>query len=337
MTRTSISQSRADDLPVAILGTSGFAATHVRALKKIPGVRIVGVYSRTLVRARQFADAHAIARATDQLEPLLDDPELRAVVIVTEPERHVELAWRALEANKDFLIEKPLGIDFGQAERLVAKAQAANRVGSVVSQLRFDPILQRMHHRVQALRTSQAPMLASVSVMMPRDQNYYAKGDGWRGVSGSVILNQAVHWVDLLNWFFGEPQRIHAVSTITRPFLHCPDQCAAVLHYPHPVTVTLISGTFSQGRFPPQLTIHHPEGCLDYQELRGPPPPKNWRERLGRKLAGQRVWGEVEVDAFERMMADFIDAVRMRHPPAVSLEDGLSALKVALAIQNARG
>jgi predicted dehydrogenase len=76
----------------------------------------------------QFAPRYPNARMTADLDELLNDPELEAIVIATPAPTHYELAKRALEAGKHVLVEKPPALNAADAEDLVAAAESAGRV-----------------------------------------------------------------------------------------------------------------------------------------------------------------------------------------------------------------
>jgi UDP-N-acetyl-2-amino-2-deoxyglucuronate dehydrogenase len=176
------------------------------------------------------------------------------------------------------------------------------------------------------------PKTASLMIMKSRNQNYYEWGTRWRIAHSPAFMNQGIHWLDVLNWFFGEPLQVRSSATITRPFLQCADMGAALIDYPSNVSVVVYGGTFSDKNLDDQFTIIHPHGKLDYQTLKGPKPPKNFRERLGRKLLKEPVWGAPDCDIQQLAMDDFIAAVREKRNPVCSLANGLSALKLAHAI-----
>jgi UDP-N-acetyl-2-amino-2-deoxyglucuronate dehydrogenase len=319
------------NLQIGITGTAGIVPYHIKKLRKIDGVTCKWIHSRNLERARQFADTNAIPNATDRLQDILDDESVDILMIFTEPTRHVDIALQGLAAGKHMLIEKPLDVDPVQGERLLLASKGSDRIIGVFSQYRFDPTLQKMK-KILRRDARDLAKTATLTFMHGRDESYYRGGTGWRLSHSPAFMNQGIHWLDVLNWFFGEPIRISATSKITRPFLHCSDMSAALIDYPGDVSVVVHGGTFGSGNMSDQFTILHPKGFLDYQTLKGPLPPKGLRERLGRKLLGQPVWGEPDCDRQFLALADFIAAVRNNSLPASTLADGLAALKLAHSI-----
>lgn len=322
------------DLQIGIIGTSGIVHYHVKKLKSIKGVTCKWVYSRNKERAEEFAKNNGVEKGTDQLNELLEDKSVAILMIFTEPSRHVDIARQGLEAGKHLLIEKPLDVDFAKAELFFQEAQKSDRIIGVFSQYRFDPELKKMKLILDNEARS-LPKTASLLFMKGRDRSYYEHGTGWRLTDSPAFLNQGIHWLDVLNWFFGEPLRVTATSRITRPYLHCADMSAALIDYPMDVSVVVHGGTFGSGKLDDQFTIIHPKGVLDYQTMKGPTPPNGFREKLGRKLLRQPVWGAADTDTQNLALKDFIESVRENRTPVCSLANGFAAFKLAYSISHA--
>ena len=98
----------------------------------------------------RFAARYPRARATTDLDELLADPDLDAVVVATPAVTHYELSKRALEAGKHVLVEKPPAMNAAEAEDLVATAEAADLVLMPGHLLLYHPAVQKMKELVEA-------------------------------------------------------------------------------------------------------------------------------------------------------------------------------------------
>ncbi|MBF0379441.1 MAG: Gfo/Idh/MocA family oxidoreductase [Magnetococcales bacterium] len=319
------------NIQIAIIGTSGISPYHVKRLHKISGVTCSWVHSRNLARAEQFARDNGIKKGTDSLTDILDDDKVDVLMVFNEPTRHVDIALQGLAAGKHLLLEKPIDVDLQKAEKLGRVAKDSPNIVGVVSQYRFDPLLQQMRNAMLK-EAKDLPKTASLMIMKSRNQDYYEGGTGWRLSHSPAFMNQGIHWLDVLNWFFGEPLQVRSSAAITRSFLQCADMGAALIDYPGNVSVVVNGGTFCGKNMDDQFTVIHPHGVLDFQTLKGPKPPKNFRERLGRKLLKVPVWGAPDCDVQQLAMEDFITAVREKRQPVCSLANGLSALRLAHAL-----
>ena len=296
------------------------------------GVKLAWVQSRTYQRAEKFALQHNISQASDQLDALLADSAVSAVLILNEPDRHLAAARLCLQADKHLLIEKPLANDIADAANFLQETEKyQDQVISVISPYRFNPILQEMKAALDNRPNNMATTVI-MSMMWHRDRAYYHKGDGWRLKSSPVFMNQGIHWLDVLNWFFGTPRNVYATSRASRSFLSCPDQSSALIEYDGGVSVLAAAGTFAPKGFPDQFTIFHGGGRLDYQELLGPSAPNGFRDRLGRWLLKQPRWGRSLPNAMQLQLEDFITAIQQSTSPTVTIQAAFAAMKLADAI-----
>jgi predicted dehydrogenase len=317
---------------IGIVGTSGIAAHYADKLCGITATHPAWIHSRSTERAERFAARHKIPRASNQLDALLADDSVQAVLILNEPGRHLAVARRCLAAGKHLLIEKPLAVDLADAKMFLNEAKHhQDQIISVISPYRFNPILAEMKATLDK-EARNLPKTVVLSMMWHRDQAYYDKGDGWRRDHSPVFMNQGIHWLDVLNWFFGKPHAVHAASRASRSFLACPDQSSALVEYADGVSVIAAAGTFPAKVWPDQFTIYHAGGRLDYQELLGPTPPNGFRERLGRWLLKQPRWGRTLPDGMLLQLEDFFTAIRDNRPPLVTLGAGYAALELAATI-----
>ncbi|MBF0271339.1 MAG: Gfo/Idh/MocA family oxidoreductase [Magnetococcales bacterium] len=314
---------------LAILGISGIAHRYATTIRAMPGVTVVAAWGSSPERTAAFARTHGIPRVAPTVEAVLNDAEVDGVLILTEPARHIGLATQALAFNKPMLIEKPLGVEVAECRQFAARAQGSPVPIGVISPYRFNPILETIKQQLDTLDPA-SPKLAQLTLLWPRNREYYLQGSGWRGRDGAVLVNQGIHWLDAMNWFFGAPLRIEARSLSSRDFLRCADTSAALIAYPNNATLLVAAGTFVAQKRPDELRIHHATGTFDYAHLVGPPPPQNLREKIARRLLGERIWPPVLPDPMQCQLEDFIQAIQTHRPPKVTLAHGLLALEVAL-------
>jgi predicted dehydrogenase len=110
-----------------ILGAAKINDKVVVPTHNAPKCRVKGIASRSLEKAREAAAKYGLAVAYDSYEALLADPEIDAVYIPLPNHLHVEWSIRAVEAGKHVLCEKPIGLDAGQVERLIAARDSHGR------------------------------------------------------------------------------------------------------------------------------------------------------------------------------------------------------------------
>ena len=218
-------------LGFGFIGAGAIARYHAQAVAASKGGRLAGVASRRLESARAFAQEHGMAFATDDVAKLLAQPGIDAVCITTPSAMHLAPALAAIRAGKHLMIEKPLDSTVAGTDQILREAEAAGvRIGSIF-QARFGDAARAVKAAVDGGRFGRM-VLASCYVKWNRTAEYYT---GWKGRlsedGGGVIINQAIHGVDLLLWFAGMPVDVFAWSTQRVHRIESEDTCVAVLRF----------------------------------------------------------------------------------------------------------
>ena len=140
-------------------------------------------------------------------ERLLARDDIDLIVDTSPSGFHGAHALAAIAAGKGIVVEKPLATTPDEAAAVVAAAAASGAFGSVMAQRRFEPQHQWLHRHLRSGALGEV-VAASVSLPWWRDDAYFAAAS-WRGEApgGSVLLNQAIHSVDLLLWLLGDVAR----------------------------------------------------------------------------------------------------------------------------------
>ncbi|WP_250034582.1 Gfo/Idh/MocA family protein [Paractinoplanes maris] len=174
---------------VALIGPGTVSVVHLAAIEKL-GADLVGV-----------CDSSRDHRA------FLDEVRPDVVHVCTPHDRHVRIATDALERGVHVLLEKPVAHTIEQAELLVAAAEDHPQVKiGVCLQNRYN-LTTRAARDLLASGELGRVIGGSATVLWHRDAGYY-KARPWRSVreraGGGVLINQAIHTLDLLQWLAGE-------------------------------------------------------------------------------------------------------------------------------------
>ncbi len=224
----------ADVMGVGLIGPGWVASEHIRAFNNNPHTRMVAVCSRDLARAQGAIDEFELdAKPYTDYERMLADPDVDIVSICTPNFAHAEQGALAAEANKHLVIEKPIAISVEQLERLVTAVKKAG-VKSVVSfVLRWNPLVQTLHHRREAgdfgrIVYAEADYMHEVGYLRPPGHwGRYQKN------VGSAMLSGGSHAMDCIRWLTGK--NVESVSAYATPVrleekgFDFPLTCAAVL------------------------------------------------------------------------------------------------------------
>jgi UDP-N-acetyl-2-amino-2-deoxyglucuronate dehydrogenase len=197
---------------VALVGLGMAVTPHARSLLDLKHrVQVAYAYSPSQERRRSFAERFPFPQCS-QLDTILQDRTVDAVLLLTPPNTHLELVSRCTAAGKHVLLEKPLEISTARAEKLV-KACRNMKLG-VVLQHRFRPAAEKLRERLHDLG-----QIVSASAAIPnwRPQSYYDQpGRGTRARDGGgVLLTQGIHTLDLFLSYTGEAAEVKSFFATT--------------------------------------------------------------------------------------------------------------------------
>ncbi len=202
----------------SLAGCGRISANHFEAMAAHAGAcELVGVCD---------VDPDALAAATAKtgapgfptLDALLDGTDADCVVLATPSGLHAEQAIRVAAAGRHVMTEKPMATRWADGKRMVAASDQAGVHLFVVKQNRRNPTLQLLKRAAVAGRFGRIYMVA-VNVFWSRPQSYYDSAP-WRGTwefDGGAFMNQASHYVDLLDWLVGPVESVQAyTATLAR-------------------------------------------------------------------------------------------------------------------------
>ena len=211
---------------VGIIGFGHIGRTHLEALNALPDATVVAVSRR-----EPLSQDLGIAWHADYRE-LVQRDDIDLVAICTPSGHHAEQALAALDAGKGVVIEKPIALTLEDGERVVRTARDRKLFLSVISQRRTEDAVQSLYRALADGRLGQ-PVLGEALVRWSRDQRYYDSAD-WRGtraMDGGVLMNQAIHAIDLLCWLMGPVESVSgATATLVRR-IEAEDTASASLRF----------------------------------------------------------------------------------------------------------
>lgn len=152
------------------------------------------------------------------MEEMLQKEQLDMVVLCTPSGLHPEQAILAAKYKVNVITEKPMATRWADGVRMVKACDDAGVRLLVVKQNRRNTTLQLLKRAVTEKRFGKIHMV-HLNVFWTRPQSYYDQGNGWRGTwefDGGAFMNQASHYVDLLDWLIGPVERIQAMTSTTR-------------------------------------------------------------------------------------------------------------------------
>lgn len=220
-------------LRTALIGCGKVGRIHAKALSAIPESEFCAVCDSDAGRARAFADEFGV-RGYTAIDEMLALEKIEAVCVCTPHPLHAPAAIAAAAHHAHILVEKPLAASLDDCDRMIEAARKNGVELGMVSQRRFFEPVERMKGAIDAGKIG-SPILGSVLMLSWRDAAYYMS-DPWRGKweteGGGVLVNQAPHHLDLLQWFMGPVEEIIGYAkNLNHPTVEVEDTAIACLRF----------------------------------------------------------------------------------------------------------
>ncbi len=191
-----------------LIGAGNICEHHIRALERLPQVKLIGVTDLDAARARAAADRFRVPAVFASLEAMVV-AGVDVVHVLTPPASHAAVTLRALELGCHVLVEKPLATSEEDCERIARAADKAGKIVGVDHAMLFDPFVARALHIVRSGRIGEV-----VSVDYTRSQAYGSYRGGPLPVhyrdGGYPFRDMGVHGLYLLEAFLGSIEDVTA-------------------------------------------------------------------------------------------------------------------------------
>ncbi|MCS7146210.1 MAG: Gfo/Idh/MocA family oxidoreductase [Aigarchaeota archaeon] len=323
-----------DKVGFAVVGLGVIGQIHARNIALLDNCRLVAVVDIVRERAesagRQFG-----AAAYTSIDEAVRNPEVEALLISTPSYLHAPMTLYCLQNGKHVLVEKPMATTLSGA-RLIS--ETAKRLGlklGVVFQERYLEAARRLREAATGGALGSVYLIEAELKWWRGEAEYYrsdAVARSWRGYweteGGGVLMNQAIHTLDLMLWIGGEVQSLSGlISNFTHPSIEVEDSAAAVVKFKSGALGT-ISATVNTRPTSRQYRAIRVFGTNGQAELRD----YNlsiWTDSDGPILVG----GEIKFGELHRALVyDFASRIRDGQEFLVSGEEGVKSLELIKAI-----
>ncbi len=194
-----------------IIGFGHIGKRHAEMIRRNAGAQLVAVadIDKNLEPpVKELGDVKFFHSADDMLNAALG---LDVVTICTPNGLHALLAIKALETGCNVVVEKPMGLNKAECERVIFKALQMSRHVFCVMQNRYSPPSVWLKEIVSNNRLGKI-LIVQINCYWNRDDRYYKKGS-WKGnkeLDGGPLFTQFSHFLDIMYWLFGDIKNIQA-------------------------------------------------------------------------------------------------------------------------------
>ncbi len=338
-----------------IIGCGKGAHLHAQALKNLPESMFTAVYSRTFEKAKAFADHYDVLAYTS-IEEMASKGGVEAVVICTPHPAHADVAIKASKAGMHVLVEKPLASSLADCDAMIEAAKENGVVLGTICQRRFYPSSMRLRQAIDEGKIGK-PVLGTVNMLGWRDQAYY-QSDPWRGSwageGGGVLVNQAPHQLDLLQWYMGPIDELFGYWTnLNHPYIEVEDTAIAVIKFKNGALGNIVVSNSQNPALYGKVHVHGENGAsigvqtdggqmfiAGMSSITEPPVNDLWTVREeehlleGWKIEDTALFNKINPTVYfhERQIENFLQAVIQGTKPLIDGEEGRKTVELFTAI-----
>lgn len=226
-------------LRLGIVGMGIIANDYLTLISegRVDNMEVTALCSRELTRAEETAKRYGLrAKAFSDYEEMLSSGCVDAVLICTPHTQHMSMAQLAFERGIHVLVEKPVGIFGGEVENNLAIQRAhPELVCGVMYNRRASKAYRYVHELVHSGELGDLVRCSWLMTNLYRPNSYYGTSPWrgtWKGEGGGLLMTQASHQLDLMQWICGMPESVLGrISTVNRP-IKVENEAELFLAYP---------------------------------------------------------------------------------------------------------
>lgn len=318
-------------IKAAVIGVGSMGKNHARVYSELPDVELVAVVDTNLEIARQVAEGAGARFYTSYLE-MLNKERPQAVSVAVPTGLHTEISIRAMENGAHVLIEKPIASTILEAEQIIQRSRDLKcklMIGHIV---RFNPAIQALKQKI-----SQGSLGRIFQIVCRRVGPFPSR---IRDVG--VVIDLAPHDIDLMRYLIGsDPIRVYA-ETEQRIHTEHEDLLLGLLRFPQGITGALEINWLTPTKVRETLVLGE-KGLFRVDDLtqdlyfyeNAQVDRVSWAALQTLKGVSEGSMTRFALQRYEPLKAElqaFINSIQHDTPVPVSGEDGLAALRIALAL-----
>lgn len=252
-------------LKVGIIGCGRIFPMHALPVEQRDDLELVAVCDIKEDRAKKAAERHNCTYYTDYVE-MLDEEELDVIHICLPHHLHAPVTIEAAKRKIHVLTEKPMSITLEDAEEMIEKADENEITLGVIFQNRYNQSSQLVKEMLTNGELGEIKA-AKLSLTWDRSDDYYKASD-WKGTwdkeGGGVVIDQAIHTLDLVNWLVDEEiDYIDAtIANRAHDFIDVEDTAEGVIKYKNGVVVGFHTVNYYSYDAPVEVEIHCENGLV---------------------------------------------------------------------------
>lgn len=329
-----------------IIGCGNIGPVHAAAIAEVRGAKLTGVADVRLETAQKLAGQYG-ADAFDDYREMLKRDDIQAISLCVPSGLRAEIAVDCAKAGKHILSEKPLDVTTKRIDKIIKAADDAGVNLGCIFQSRFSEGAEAIRAALDQGRFGKV-VLGDAYIKWYRSQEYYDSG-AWRGTwkldGGGALMNQGIHYVDLLQWLMGPVKSVYArTALVAHERLEVEDLATAIIEFESGAQGVIEASTAIWPGHPARIEIHGTDGSaamedgkiVSWEFNKSKPADK----KIEAAMAGDSALGSgasdplssLKIEGHRRQIADFTKAIQKGVKPAIEGREGRLAVALIEAI-----
>lgn len=210
-----------DRVKIALVGFGAMGSAHAHSIYNgfVKGMELVAICDIDRDKREKAKELYPEVEVFEKYEDLIDSGIADSILIATPHYLHPVVGIAALQKGLNVLTEKPLAVSCTDARRFIDVADKSGKVFGVMFQWRMHPLFKKAREVIKGGEIGEIRRLVWIVTNWYRNQAYYDSGSWratWKGEGGGVLLNQAPHNLDQIQWLVGIPCRLYAECEVGR-------------------------------------------------------------------------------------------------------------------------
>lgn len=218
-------------LNIAIIGCGHISAKHINIIIDNVDLNLACVCDLDTERASAVAHKYSVKHYTDHIR-MLDVESIDCVVVLTPSGTHSRIVHSVAKYGLHIVVEKPIALTIDDTVSMIRICEEYCSTLHVIKQNRLVPAVALLKDLVANDKLGKIA-LVSLNLWWCRPQEYYDK-ESWRGTwkhDGGVLCNQAIHYIDILQWVFGDISQVFCVGGTQLVDIEAEDTAALVYKF----------------------------------------------------------------------------------------------------------
>ena len=326
---------------VGLTGGGNISETHARAASTLSDVDIAAIYGTNTAKVSCLSHTYGAVAYSD-FDTFLAHRPMELVIIGSLSGLHAAQGIAAAQHGLHLLTEKPIDVSTVRADTLIQTAEQASVKLGVIFQDRLKPHIRRPKQWIDEGELGKI-LLVEAQVKWYRPGEYY-QHSRWRGTQaldgGGVLINQAVHTLDLLAWLLGDVARVQASTGTVLHKIEVEDTAIAILEFSSGALGVLQATTAAYPGYPRRIETRGSLGTVVLKhdrivvaDLPAGAPTLEPAATDDNQSASSAHVGDIR--GHQAVFEDFLAAIRQNRAPACDGRAGRRSLAVIESIYRA--